>query len=120
MKNNRFRIHGSLGEPCLAQARNWVRTALGIGALVVGLGTVTAPVRVGAIPAITCLSASASNLTVWTWDVNGYPVLVQSASVRDGNVYDDGILLGVIDGSGNVLDANGNIVAYVACPDPGL
>jgi hypothetical protein len=120
MKNNKFRVCRPLAGTRLCAAVNGLRSAVGMIALMVGLGVCMAPLHVGATSSTTCSTPtwSPDTVYVYVYDANDTPVLAPDATVQEGGVYTDSGFLGTINGSGMILDINNDVVGFLVYPVP--
>lgn len=94
------------------------RVAIGSLALLLGLTTAGTPLRAAVTPVCGASILLRSNATVYLFNSANTPVLMPSATITEGGIYTDGVLLGVLDANDHIVDANANIIGYVIYPSP--
>jgi len=94
------------------------RTAIGLTTLLLGLTTVGTPPHAAAMPVCGASIRLRLNPTVYLFNSANTPVLMPSATIHEGGIYTDGVLLGVLDENDTIVDGNANIIGYVLYPSP--
>jgi len=89
------------------------RVALGSFALLLGLAAGGTPTGAAATPVCGSSILLPFTATVYLFTSANTAVAMPSATILEGGIYTDGVLLGVLDANDNIVDAEADIIGYV-------